>query len=389
MIDKIIQTNMYCTGCSACYSICPMSAIKMQMTNGFYFPTIVSNKCIGCRKCINVCPQNNKITDSNFKTIAYACKNKDESIRIKSASGGIFSALAEKILSGNGIVYGVAYDDNFLAHHIRVDDISDLVKLRRSKYMQSFIGDVFAKVLNDLNNGKLVLFSGTPCQCSGLYSFLGKEYESLIIIEVLCHGAPSPRIWANYLKYRIKKAHAKDVVECMFHTKDTHPKSSWSNSYMYIKFDASEYNINGLYDPYMMLFARSNVILNESCYQCRYRKLIDRNYVDISLCDFWNIDKVNKSFDDDKGVSLMMLHSPKAMKFYAKIEANLDYITVNVDKSLAFNPSSNQPKRRRSDRKVSNILIKRTEDFGIIYYLYLPIIYLRKIISKIMKIITR
>ena len=390
MIDNIIKTERACTGCSACCNICPKSAIKMSLINGFYKPCIDNSKCVSCKRCISVCPQNNEIKQADFQTTAFACKNKNIAVRMKSASGGIFSVLAEKVLSMNGIVYGVSFNDNFMAHHIRIENMSELPKLRRSKYLQSYVGDIFNLVKDDLINGKRVLFSGTPCQCAGLYSYLNHEYDNLLIVEVLCHGTPSPVIWQSYLQYRLKKAKASHkITECMFHAKDTSPKASWSNSYMYIKFDKSEHNVNGNYDPYMMLFARSNVILNDSCYECRYRKLVDRGYVDISICDFWNIDCIAPQLNDDKGVSFLMIHSVKGNNIINACKERMELVYVEPEQGLNYNSSSIQPDKYKDSIKVRSSLINTPEKFGRIYYTYLPVIYIRKVFNKIKKMLKR
>lgn len=387
MTDRIIVTGRSCTGCSACYNICPKSAIKMDLADGFYKPSIDKKKCISCKKCVSVCPQNAEIKKSEYTTVAYACKNKDLSVRMKSASGGIFSILAEHTINNGGIVYGVAFDENFMAKHIRINNISELYKLRRSKYLQSYVGKVFEMVKNDLKKGIEVLFSGTPCQCAGLSAYLNQNYNNLTIVEVLCHGVPSPVIWRNYLNYRIKKSKGSSkVLECMFHTKDTSPKARWSNSYMFIRLDNGLYNINSNYDPYMMLFVRSNVILNNSCYECIYRDIIDRGYADISISDFWNIDKIDPEFDDDKGVSFFMIHSEKGYSIFNSCKDKMYCISVDPKKGLSFNSSSTQPERLKMNIKIRASLLKYPERFGKIYYAYLPIIYIRKIIKKINKI---
>lgn len=390
MIESIIRNNRTCTGCSACSNTCPESAIQMTLINGFYKPCIDETKCVFCKKCISVCPQNSELKQTDYKTVAFACKNKDNAVRIKSASGGIFSVLAEKVLSEGGFVYGAAFDNDFMVHHIRITKSNDLSKLRRSKYVQSYIDDIFRQIKQDLTDGRMVLFSGTPCQCAGLNSYLNKDYNNLIIVEVLCHGVPSPVIWKNYLNYRIKKSkESRKIVECMFRTKDTSPKSSWSNSYMYIKLDKGEYNVNSNHDPYMMLFARSNVILNDSCYECRYRNLIDRGYADISICDFWNINCISPDFDDDKGISLMMIHSEKGNEFLESCKGQMELLNVNPKKALSYNSSFSQPEKLKLSIKVREALIKRPEKFRLIYYTFLPVIYIRKVLNKFKKIINR
>ncbi|MCM1334430.1 MAG: 4Fe-4S dicluster domain-containing protein [Bacteroides sp.] len=145
MIDKIIQEVRACTGCAACYNICPNEAITIELTEGFYRPSIDQGKCVSCKKCVKVCPQNRDVGSSLFETRAYAAKNTDAQSRIKSTSGGIFPLMAEYILNLGGVVYGVAFSENYLAKHIRIEKEGDLSKIRGSKYLQSYVGDTYKK----------------------------------------------------------------------------------------------------------------------------------------------------------------------------------------------------------------------------------------------------
>lgn len=256
--------------------------------------------------------------------------------------------------------------------------------------MYSYIGDVFRKIKQELDEGKKVLFSGTPCQCAGLNAYLSGKRENLVIVEVLCHGVPSPVIWKNYLDYRVKKSKNSTKIEnCMFHTKDTNPKASWSNSFMSIKLDREDYNVNSNSDPFMMLFARSDIILNDSCYECRYRDSVNRGYVDISLCDFWNIARIDVSLDDDKGISLMLIHSEKGELIVSECVEQLVMTEVEPQRALSINGSSHQPKRIKRNLKVRSSLISFPDKFGRIYCTYLPVIYGRKVMNKFKKILKR
>ena len=158
---------------------------------------------------------------------------------------------------------------------------------------------------------------------------------------------------------------------------------------MYIKLDKEEHNVNGMYDPYMMLFARSNIILNDSCYECRYRKLIDRGYADISICDFWNIERILPDFDDNKGISFMMIHSEKGNEFIKSCQDKMELINVNPKTGLSYNSSSLQPEKLNSSIKVRDALIKYPEKFGHIYFTFLPVIYIRKVLNKFQKLLNR
>lgn len=362
----------------------------MELIDGFYKPVISQTACVSCGMCVSVCPQNSDVRITNYQTKAYACKNNDNAVRVKSSSGGVFTVLSESVLSEGGVVYGVAFDKQFLTHHIRVDSMIDMVKLRRSKYLQSYVGDVFKNIKRDMTEGRKVLFSGTPCQCAGLNAYLEGNRENLIIVEVLCHGVPSPVIWKNYLDYRVKKSKNSSRVEnCMFRTKDACRSASWNNSYMYIKLDSEDYIVNSDSDPFMMLFARSDIILNDSCYECRYRELVNRGFADISLCDFWNIDRIAPSFNDGGGISLMMIHSQSGENLAEECIKTMAVAEVEPQRALLLNSSSHQPKQINQNSKVRSSLIRFPAKFGRIYFTYLPVIYGRKVIDKIKKILKR
>ena len=196
-----IEEKGQCSGCSACYSMCPKEAIAMQEdTEGFVYPFVDNSKCINCELCVKVCPikKENKKVVSNIHAIA--CKNKEEKIREESTSGGVFTALSELVINQGGVVFGAIYDENLNVKHSYVENIDECNKFRGSKYVQSSIGDAFKKVKEFLVQGRLVMFSGTPCQVAGLYSYLGKEYDNLILIDLVCHGAPSPKVFRKYIK---------------------------------------------------------------------------------------------------------------------------------------------------------------------------------------------
>lgn len=201
----ILNDISKCSGCHACYNICPMHCITMQADNeGFLYPIIDSNLCIECGRCKNKCPINN-IYNGNTIGKAYSCYSKNDLIRENSSSGGLFTLIAEYIISRGGIVFGVAFDEKLNVHHISVDNKEDLAKLRGSKYIQSSIGNAFKEVKDNLDKNRIVLFSGTPCQISGIKAYLGKEYDNLFLQDIICHGVPSPKVWQEYLSYISKK----------------------------------------------------------------------------------------------------------------------------------------------------------------------------------------
>ena len=209
-----------CTGCWACYNVCPKDCIEMEEDAiGFRYPVIDKDKCINCKKCEKCCPPLTKpqsyIGYQNLKS-AWGGKANDETIRSHSSSGGIFSLLASNVIDKGGIVYGAALtDNNKRVKHIGIEHRDELAKLRGSKYVQSDIGDSYKKIKQDVENGRFVLFSGTPCQIQGLNSYLGREYKNLITIEVICHGVPAPAIYRMYIDKMAQKL-AGNITKVVF-----------------------------------------------------------------------------------------------------------------------------------------------------------------------------
>ena len=200
-----IKDKSKCCGCSGCMNICPKNAIIMKEDkNGFKYPIVDKEKCINCGLCEKVCPILNNKKEQQKEIKAYACYNKNIEERLKSSSGGIFILLAKEILKRNGIVFGAAFDENFNVKHISIDNEKDIEKLMGSKYVQSNMGKVYKEVKEFLENGKYILFSGTPCQIEGLKKFLKKDYDKLYTQDIICHGVPSPKIWQMYLEYQKK-----------------------------------------------------------------------------------------------------------------------------------------------------------------------------------------
>lgn len=325
-----------CVGCYACYNVCPTKAIQVEENaEGFMFPKIDSEKCINCGRCKNVCPiLNNKQIDGD--PIAYAVYNKNEEIRLNSSSGGIFSLLAEEILNENGIVYGVAFDDNFKVRHIKIDKKENLYKLRSSKYIQSKIEETYKECAQFLNQDKKVLFTGTPCQINGLKSYLKNEYKNLYTQDIICHGVPSDKVWDQYMEYR-KKVDCKKTNNEIITNVDFRSKSNGWNSYsVKFKYDNNVYEKNHLEDLYMQTFL-SEICLRKSCYYCNFKG--KNRASDITLADFWGINKINKDINDNKGISLMVINSEKGTEIFNKIKENCEYIKVDFNQATSFNIS--------------------------------------------------
>lgn len=200
-----IKNKAACCGCKACAAVCPKKCIKMVTDReGFWYPEVDQSACINCGKCERVCPVLNrkKRQPRKFGRKAYAAINTDPEIRFQSSSGGIFTAIAEAIIDRGGVVFGAAFDKEFAVRQVFAETKEDLAAFRGSKYVQSDMGDAYSSVLRFLQSGRIVLFSGTPCQIGALKSFLGKEYPNLITVDLICHGVPSPMVWEKYVRHR-------------------------------------------------------------------------------------------------------------------------------------------------------------------------------------------
>ena len=304
-----------CCGCGACYNKCPVGAISMQENEeGFLAPVIDESKCTNCGLCVKSCPSLNVQYNNTDKPECYAAMADDE-IRMKSSSGGIFTLLAEYILDKGGYVCGAAFDDNWDVHHIIIDNKNDLDKLRGSKYVQSNTENCYKQIKKLLDEDKYVLFSGCPCQVAGLYAFLGKNYEKLYTMDLICHGTPSRKVWRRYLKENFDVDNIKNVS---FRDKSVFGWSTTMN--IYFKNNEEAYHKPANKDAFYRGFVPC-MILNEHCGICKYSKLPRQG--DISLGDWWGIDKFKKGLNDGKGTSQVLINSNKGKFLYEEISSLL------------------------------------------------------------------
>ena len=339
-----IQRKERCTGCTACAMACTKHCITMSTDEeGFVYPVVNEAECIECGKCKAVCPViHNEGGNTPQKVLAE--KNKNEHIRLSSSSGGTFTEAALAIIAMGGVVYGCAMDNDMVARHIRVDNPETMERLKSSKYVQSDMGDVMACVKEDLLNGKTVLFSGTPCQCAGLKNYLGKDYDNLLIIDVLCHGVPSPKLFKDYLSYLAKQYGNGKPISVNFRNK----QRGWKRLYMEVKFDnGKRHFMYSGYDRYEGMFL-NNMSLRPSCYECKFTKT--ERLGDITLGDFWGIGKKHPQWDDDKGISLVMVNTPKGERLWESVADRFEGKIESIDLAKAgqrtiYAPTVKNPNR--------------------------------------------
>ncbi len=321
-----IEEKDLCCGCTACYSVCPKNAIKMVRDNeGFLYPEVNKEKCINCGMCKKVCPILNKAKLNEFKRKAYLFQNSNEEIRKDSTSGGIFTAIGEFVIKNNGIVYGATFDDNFVVNHIGVDSVDKLSKFRKSKYVQSNQNNCFKEIKQYLDDGKLVCYSGTPCQVGGLRAYLRKNYENLILVDIMCHSVPSPLVFEKYKRYILKKMNANKILNINFRDKS---KYGYKYSMMTVETDNGIYSQGIDTDPYLRAFF-SDVSVRPSCYNCHFKTM--KRVSDLTIWDCFNINEIDKSFDDDKGTTRVLVQSEKGEKLLENLDnVRLKELDINI-----------------------------------------------------------
>jgi coenzyme F420-reducing hydrogenase beta subunit len=370
-----ITKNEDCTGCSACYSICPQNCIAMIPNSaGFLYPVINIDKCTSCGKCRKVCSDRKKIGKTNI-LYAMGCYNKNDTIRLKSSSGGIFYLLARKVLMDHGVVFGARFSHNYeVVRHDYIENPDDVYLFQGSKYVQSEIGESYKLVKEFLLQGRKVLFSGTPCQNGGLISFLRGKDKNLVCVDFICHGVPSPKLWQKYLEFTKR---GRTINSVNFRDKE----KGWKNYSLSFFYNDGASSMNTcVEDKFLKLFLE-DTCLRDSCYHCAFKTLDKQS--DITLADFWGAGNILKNFDDDKGISLVLINSNKGKNLIQQVENNLICQPVSTENSLKLNPTSlvssfKHPNRNKLQRNIElcnfdelfNIMMKRKFFFRFYYLFY-------------------
>lgn len=356
-----ITDKTKCCGCGACFNICPKHCITMKADDeGFAYPAVDKDLCINCGLCEKACPVLH-VPSLTRKPQAYAAKHISDEIKLKSSSGGMFTALAEYILARNGVVFGAGFDKNWNVCHQYVETIDDLDKLRRSKYVQSDIGRTFEQAKNFLIQGREVLFTGTPCQIAGLKNYLGKDYANLLTADIICHGVPSTAVWKKFLAETIP---ASSISAIDFR----HKRFGWDASYLNISLK------NGVNLPqaggvfkyckgflnrskgkffraiYTLPYTISNIYERPSCHACAFKGKYKS--ADFTMADLWGVKAIMPEMYDEKGISVLMINSPKAESVFEKLAQNLVYKAVSLEAVAKYNPYFLRPTSPSPHREV-------------------------------------
>lgn len=347
-----------CAGCYACVNICPQNCIIMKTNiEGFWYPVVEVDNCTNCNLCDEVCPIINKSTSKN-EPLAYSCYNKNEEIRLKSSSGGIFTIVAEEIIAECGIVFGAKFDSNFKVIHDFVDNLEDISLFVGSKYVQSKIGETYKIAKNYLKQGRKVLFSGTPCQIAGLKSFLMKDYNNLLTIDLFCHGVPSPKAWEKYVTHMENSVGSK-MVSASFRSKE----KGWKLFSMSASFkNGFKYSEPLNKDLFLVSFLK-NLSLRPSCYNCQFKGI--NRISDITLADFWGVQNILPDMDDDLGTSLILINTSKGQEMFQKVKSKMMYKGVDLDKAVLYNSAAitsvrYNPKRNKFFRDLDHYPFDQT-----------------------------
>ena len=368
MIEIVDKT--LCCGCSACVQRCPKKCISLcDDVEGFSYPKVDESLCIDCGLCQRVCPVLNQ-SPKRKPLQVLALKNRNETVLLNSSSGGAFTILAEQVIANGGVVFGARFDANYNVVHDFTETVGGLSLFRGSKYVQSTIGDCYLRAEAFLKAGRHVMFTGTPCQILGLMKYLRKDYENLLAVDFVCHGVPSPKVWQRYLNDSLQHHGAvrKNSVSSSLNEipkisgVSFRDKSEGWQKYGFLLSVESAFradkntvlpsinnkNNEEIREPfYKNLYMRAflaDFILRPSCYSCPAKG--GSSCSDVTLGDFWGIERENPSFFDDRGVSLVMIHNSK---YYAAFH-NCDAVEMSYTSALNGNPSIEYPVRKPINR---------------------------------------
>jgi len=337
----IINDKTKCCGCNACAVICPVDCISLPHNEeGFYFPEVDTAKCVDCGKCDDVCVyiNKNKANIVRYDTpLVYASYNKNREVRVDSTSGGIFSVLAEKMFNDKGYVGGAVYNPDFTVSHILTNDRNRLPELRGSKYIESFTDNLFIDVKKQLKDGNKVLVCAAPCQIHALYACIGKDDDNLITCDFICRGVNSPKVFLKYMEW-LERKHKSKVSRIQFKNKTF----GWHRFSMRVDFQNGKSYIKDRYhDPFFVGYLQTGLFTMPACYCCEFKGFPQKS--DITLADFWGIENVDPSMDQDIGTSLILINSDKGKKYFESLGDTIVSKQFTMKDAAAGNPAMNIP----------------------------------------------
>ncbi len=370
-MTKTVKTEKsQCSGCSACRNICPCDSISMQLDDeGFIYPQIDESTCSSCGQCERVCPTVGQMNDLREREMhrVFALRHLDEGILLESTSGGAFSALAEVFCGTSGYVAGAVLGKDFTVKHQLINISIGIDRFRKSKYLQSDVGLLYRQIQELLKAGTRVLFSGTPCQIAGLKAFLRNIPENLLLVEIICHGIPSQNFFNKYREAMEKKYHA---ALCQLDFRNNTRKRAWKDSQIILYFEnGKKYRCSANYDDPFIHGFHAAFCQRPSCYCCSFVSM--QRCADITIGDFWGIETVLPSWDDGKGVSLLLCNNEKAQALLPEIKRiarceELDLETATKNNLQLKQPSKPHPLHEAFMRDLNDL------DFNELVYKYLP-----------------
>lgn len=348
-----ITDKSNCCGCYACVTACPTQCISMiPDMEGFLYPDVDKGNCLDCGLCRKVC---NEISPFPAKEPirVLAVLNKNEEIRKKSSSGGVFYTLSEKTIKQGGVVFGARFDEEWQVVIDYSEDMAGVEAFMGSKYVQARVDSAYKNVRCFLKNGRRVLFSGTPCQVAGLHKYLGKHYDNLLTVDFVCHGVPSPKVWGGYIGNK---------RQCLCNVEFRNKTLGWKNFCLrFDYFESGNYKSDIIpYDKdiYMKAFL-NNLTLRPSCYHCRVKN--NSSQSDVTLADFWGIQTAFPEMDDDMGTSLVIVNSTAGESALDLSQFVIRASTYECAKKLnpaCFQSVKEHPKRKKFFRRVETMGVK-------------------------------
>lgn len=333
-----ITDKVKCCGCNACTIICPTNCISMPSDDeGFLYPKVNLDKCIDCSLCEKVCPNiNNNLAIERFaEPLVYAAYTKDIEVRLDSTSGGLFSEFANLVFEKGGFVGGAVYNDDFNVSHIITNDKKKLIDLRSSKYVQSFTDTLLKDVKTLLKSCEQVLVCAAPCQIVALYNYLKRDYSNLITIDFVCRGVNSPKVFSKYLSM-LEKQYGDKISKIKFKNKTF----GWHNFAMKVDFkNGKSYCKDRYHDLFFIGYLQSGNFARPSCYDCMFKGFPQKS--DITLADFWGIEKIDPSMDQDLGTSLVMINSEKGRTIFDSLGDRIVSKQFTLQQATIANPAIN------------------------------------------------